>query len=76
MRRFDVTDEEHNAIAKERFHHPNPCVQRRMEILWLKRHGETHQRIAKLAGVSRRTVQRGAVTPLEGIMRLWRTTRC
>jgi len=29
-----------------------------MEIQWLKGHGETHQRIAELAGVSRRTVQR------------------
>lgn len=58
MRRFDFTDEEQKAIAKERFYHPNPRVQRRMEILWLKQHGETHQRIAELAGVSRRTVQR------------------
>jgi transposase len=58
MRRFDFADEEHIAIAKERFHHPNPRVQRRMEILWLKQHGETHERIAELAGVSRRTVQR------------------
>ncbi len=29
-----------------------------MEILWLKQHGETHEWIAELAGVSRRTVQR------------------
>ncbi len=58
MRRFDFTHEEQNAIAKGRFYHPNPRVQRRMEILWLKQHGETHERIAELAGVSRRTVQR------------------
>ena len=58
MRRFDFTDEERNAIAGERFYHPNPRVQRRMEVLWLKQHGETHERIAELAGVSRRTVQR------------------
>ncbi len=58
MRRFDFTDEEQNAIAKERFYDPNPRVQRRMEMLWLKQHGETHERIAELAGVSRRTVQR------------------
>jgi transposase len=58
MRQFDFTHEEYSAIAKERFHHPNPRVQRRMEILWLKGHGETHERIAQLAGVSRRTVQR------------------
>lgn len=58
MRRFDFTDEERNAIARERFYHPNPRVQRRMEVLWLKQHGETHERIAELADMSRRTVQR------------------
>lgn len=58
MRRFQFPDEVSEAIAKERFYHPSPRVQRRMEILWLKQHGETHQRIAELASVSRRTVQR------------------
>jgi transposase len=58
MRRFQFSDEERSLIAKERFYHPNPRVQRRMEILWLKLQGETHERIAELAGTSRRTVQR------------------
>jgi transposase len=58
MRRFQFSDEERSLIAKERFYHPNPRVQRRMEILWLKLQGETHERIAELADVSRRTVQR------------------
>lgn len=58
MRHFHFTEEERKTINHERFHHPDPNVQRRMEILWLKLHGETHQRIAELAQVSRRTVQR------------------
>lgn len=58
MRRFEFADEQRDAIAHERFCHPNPRVQQRMEVLWLKHHGETHERIAQLAGVSRRTVQR------------------
>ena len=58
MRRFEFTEEELRTIAYERYHHPNPRVQRRMEILWLKSKGETHERIAVLAKVSRRTVQR------------------
>jgi transposase len=33
-------------------------VQRHLEILWLKHHGLPHERIAPLAGCSRRTVQR------------------
>ncbi len=58
MRHFQFTDEELETIERERFLHPDPYVQRRMEILWLKAHRETHQRIAELTGRSRRTVQR------------------
>jgi transposase len=46
------------AIAAERYHHPDPRVQERMEILWLKSKNQTHERIAELANVSRSTVQR------------------
>lgn len=58
MRRFEFTEDQRRIIALERYCHPNPRVQRRMEMLWLKCNGETHERIAKLAGVDRRTVQR------------------
>ena len=58
MRRFTFTEDQRRIIALERYCHPNPRVQRRMEMLWLKCNGETHERIAKLAGVDRRTVQR------------------
>ena len=46
------------AIARDRYQHPDPRVQERMEILWLKSQGEPHGRIAALAAVSRSTVQR------------------
>ena len=46
------------AIARERYRHPDPRVQERMEILWLKSKNQTHGRIAELADVSRSTVQR------------------
>lgn len=58
MRRFEFTEEQRQTIARERFYHLDPAVQRRMEILWLKLHGETHERIAVLTDTSRRTVQR------------------
>lgn len=58
MRQFQFTEEDQNTINHERFYHPDPNVQRRMEILWLKSRGETHHRIAELSGTSRRTVQR------------------
>jgi transposase len=59
------------ASAAERYRHPDPRVQERMEILWLKSKAEPHDRIAELANVSRSTVQRTlriyAATGLEGI---------
>jgi transposase len=58
MRQFEFTDEELKTISHERFYHPHPRVLQRMEILWLKAHNEKHERIAVLADVSRRTVQR------------------
>ena len=45
-------------IAGARYRHPDPRVQERMEILWLKSKNQTHERIAELANVSRSTVQR------------------
>jgi transposase len=45
-------------VARDRYRHPDPRVQERMEILWLKSRGEPHGRIAALANVSRSTVQR------------------
>ena len=46
------------AIARERYGHPDPRVQERMEILWLKSKNQTRGRIAELANVSRSTAQR------------------
>ena len=46
------------AIARDRYGHPDPRVQERMEILWLKSKNGPHGRIAELANVSRSTVQR------------------
>src|SRR3954453_18323322 len=58
MRSITFTEADLRAIAEERYFHPDPHVQRKLEVLWLKHHGETHQRIAALAGVSRSSVQR------------------
>src|SRR4051795_9413025 len=58
MRSVTFTEDDLRAIAYDRYHHPDPLVQRKMEVLWLKHHGETHERIATLAGVSRSSVPR------------------
>src|SRR5512135_74392 len=58
MRPFTFTADDRRALAHDRYHHPDPRVQRKMEVLWLKSHDLPHDQIATLAGVSRRTVQR------------------
>src|SRR3954468_20998870 len=58
MRPIRITAEDRQSLAHDRFHHPDPRVQRKMEVLWLKSHGLGHDDIAAFADVSRRTVQR------------------
>src|SRR5512144_1580520 len=58
MRIITFTADDRNALAHDRYHHPDPRVQRKMEVLWLKSHGLTHDQIAAYADGSRRTVLR------------------
>src|SRR5918912_4445242 len=66
MRPITFTAEDRRALAHDRYHHPDPRVQRKMEVLWLKSHGLAHDQIAAYADVSRRTVQRYLDQYLEG----------
>jgi transposase len=45
------------ALNYERYHHPVPLVQRRMETVWLKSHDLPHEMISRLAGVSENTMR-------------------
>ena len=66
MRLITFTADDRQALAHDRYHHPDPRVQRKMEVLWLKSHGLSHDRIAAYADVSRGTVQRYLNQYLEG----------
>lgn len=50
--------EEKKRFHYERFNHPHPRVQQRMEIMWLKSKGLKTIQIASLAGVSENTVRK------------------
>lgn len=81
MRPFAFGPEVLDAIRHDRYHHPHPRVQQKMEVLWLKSKGFTHEEIAELADVSRRTVQRYLdeylAGGLERLRRLpWRGPAC
>jgi len=54
---LEFTSEIRETLNHERYRHPVPLVQRRMEVLWLKSHGLPHALIAQLAGVSENTVR-------------------
>jgi transposase len=58
MTRFTFSEEEQQALHTERFEHPHPRVQQRLEVLWLVSQGVTYTQAARLAGVSEATVDR------------------
>jgi transposase len=58
MRDFVFGEDVLAEIRHDRYRHPHPRVQRKMEVLWLKSRGLTHADIAESADVSPRSVQR------------------
>jgi transposase len=58
MARLTFTEDEQQALHRERFEHPHPRVQQRMEVLWLISQGITYPEAARLAGVADATVDR------------------
>ena len=58
MGRLTFSAEEPQALHRERFEHPHPRVQQRMEVLWLISQGLVYAEAARLAGVSEATVDR------------------
>jgi transposase len=66
MREFTFSSDVLDILRHERYHHPHPRVQQKMEVLWLKSQGLTHDAIGRLAGLSRRSVQRYLDEYLEG----------
>jgi transposase len=58
MRQLTFTPEVLDQIRHDRYHHPHPRVQLKMEVLWLRSRGLTHAEVADLAGASPRSVAR------------------
>lgn len=52
---IDFTPEDIEALDYQRYHHPHPKVQRKMEALWLKSQGLPHKQITRLTGISPNT---------------------
>jgi transposase len=58
MTRPTFSEQERGQLRRERFEHPHPRVQLRMEVLWLISCGESYSSAARLADVSDATVDR------------------
>jgi transposase len=58
MARLLFSEADQQALHKERFEHPHPRVQQRMEVLWLISQGVVYAEAARLAGVAEATVDR------------------
>jgi transposase len=58
MTKLAFSEAEQQALHKERFEHPHPRVQQRMEALWLISQGLVYAEAARLAGVSEATIDR------------------
>jgi len=58
MLTLHFTELEQHQLHYERFHHPHPRVQLKMEVLYLKSQGLAHQEIARLTRLSPRTITR------------------
>jgi len=56
--RLSFSQEDVRMLAHERYEHPDPRVQKRMEVLWLIRQKVSPGEAARLAGVSRATAER------------------
>jgi transposase len=55
--KLEFTPDTLSILNDERYSHPVPLVQRRMEALWLKSHGLPHAQIAKLVGICENTLR-------------------
>jgi transposase len=57
MLRLAFSEADKQALHYERYHHPHPRVQQRMEALWLKSQGLPHHQIARLCAISTNTLR-------------------
>jgi transposase len=58
MAKLTFSEADQQALHMERFEHPHPRVQQRMEALWLISQGLVYSEVARLSGVSEATVDR------------------
>lgn len=66
MIKINFTEEEKAALHHERFNHPHPRVQLKMEALYLKSQRLAHKEITHLTGIDENTLRTYLTQYLEG----------
>lgn len=66
MIKIEFTEAEKQALNYQRYHHPHPRVQIKMEALWLKSQGLSHREIVRFTGISPNTLRKYLQDYLEG----------
>ena len=66
MAKLAFTEADQQTLHKDRFEHPHPRVQQRMEALWLISQGLGYSEVARLSGVSEATVDRYVASYRDG----------
>lgn len=66
MIQVEFTEQMIEALKYERYHHPHPKVQQKMEVLYLKSQGLAHQDIRRLCTISKTTLTHYLRQYLEG----------
>ena len=56
MIQIEVTEADKEECRYWRYHHPDPLVQRRMEVVWLKSQNLPHKEIYRLVDVTDDTI--------------------
>ena len=56
MIRIEFSQQDVKKLDHDRYHHPNPKIQKKMEVLYLKAKGISHREICRLSGVSHTTL--------------------
>lgn len=58
MIQLEFTEADIEQLHYERFHHPHPRVQQRMEAVYLKALGYSHQEICRIVRINPKTLRR------------------
>src|ERR1022692_3296741 len=56
MIKIEFSEADREALHHERYNHPHPFVQKKMEVLWLKSQGMKHKDICRIAKLCATTV--------------------